>query len=78
MKQVPEVAHPPTTPPPRPAALRRRARPHAAAPRRHETEAKTMWLPRRHHGGQAKPGRGIELPFVEFFADKPFRLKFNP
>ena len=25
-----------------------------------------------------KPGRGIELPFVEFFADKPFRLKFNP
>ena len=25
-----------------------------------------------------KPGRGIELPFVELFADKPFRLKFNP
>ena len=27
---------------------------------------------------KTKPGRGIELPFVEFFADKPFRLKFNP
>ena len=25
-----------------------------------------------------KPGRGIELPFVELWADKPFRLKFNP
>ena len=27
---------------------------------------------------KTKPGRGIELPFVELFADKPFRLKFNP
>jgi len=25
-----------------------------------------------------KPGRGIELPFVELWADKPWRLKFNP